>query len=158
MPHLHPLPPIKLPYTIRLDAAYHANPEPTIYDIRVATEDLLRLRILNMSQNPEYAKTLKDIAALDDQLAIIVQAISHEKARHSFFKAFAKDPSGFLKRWVSSQKRDLEVIVGEASRGGGEDGLGIEFQRGGKGGVWDSEVVREAVRYMLAKPDVLAQR
>src|SRR5262249_96676 len=127
-------------------------------DIRVATDDLLRLRILSMSQNPEYATTLKQITGLDDQLALIVQAIAHEKARHSFFKAFAKDPSVFLKRWISSQKRDLQFIMGEARRGGGEDGLGIEFMRGGKGGVWDSGVVREAVRYMLAKPEVAAQR
>jgi SWI/SNF-related matrix-associated actin-dependent regulator of chromatin subfamily D len=61
------------------------------------------------------------------------------------------DPVNFVKRWMSSQKRDLEMILGEATRGGGEDGSGAEFQRGGRDGVWGSEVVMEAVRYKLAK-------
>ena len=47
--------------------------------------------------------------------------------------------------------------MGEAQRGGGEDGMGPEFARGGRGGVWDSAVVKEAVRYMLGKPDTAAR-
>ncbi len=171
MPHLHPLPPIKLPYTIRVDPTHHANPEPTVYDIRVATEDTIRRKIMAMTQNPEYATTLRQIAQLDDALALIVQAIQRSKAKHTFYRSMAKDPVNFINRWMSSQKRDLEVIMGEATRGGGEDGSGLEFQRGGSKGMWDSpvsipegpiyrqicklltflQVVKEAVRYMLAK-------
>jgi len=140
MPHLHPLPPIKLQYTIRVDPNHHSSPEPTIYDIRVATEDPIKIKTIAMTQNPEYAIGLRQIAQLDDALAVIVQAIQHSKAKHTFYRSMAKDPVNFIRRWMSSQKRDLEVIMGEATRGGGEDGSGIEFQRGGSKGMWDSPV------------------
>src|SRR2546423_12102800 len=150
MQHLHPLPTVKLPYTIRVDRNHHANPEPTIYDIKVATEDPIRMKILAMNQNPEYLTALKQITQLDDSLAMIVQAIQHSKAKHAFYRSMAKDPVSFINRWMSSQKRDLEVITGSALRGGGEDGSGPEFARGGGKGVWSSPLVSEAVRYRLA--------
>ena len=111
-----------------------------------------------MTTNKAYSQTLRQIAQLDDSLALVIQAVAHSKAKHNFYSAMAKDPANFIKRWLSSQQRDLEVIVGEASRGGGEDGSGPEFHRGGDAGVWNTPVVREAVRYMLARPDATAQR
>lgn len=156
MTHLHPIPPIKLAYTIRVDQEYINDPVPTIYDVRVSVDDPLRGQILALTQNPEHVNQLRQIVALDDSLAVLIQAIQVSKAKHTFYRAMAKDPVNFVRRWMSSQKRDLEVILGEAARGGGEDGSGPEFARGGKGGVWDSAVVHEAVRYMLAKPQ--AQR
>lgn len=152
MAHLLPLDPVKLAYTVRVDQEFLNNPEPTIYDIRVAVEDPLRQKVLAMHQSAELHKGLREIAQLDEQLAVIVQALQHSKARHTFFKSMAKEPVGFVNKWVKSQRRDLEVILGEATRGGGEDGSGPEFARGGRDGVWGSEPVTEAVRYMLAKP------
>ena len=157
IPHLLPLNPIKLPYTIRVDSAYPSSPTPTIYDVRVVVEDPLHAKMLAMTHNPEYPATLRQISQLDDQLAIIIQALAHSKAKHSFYKSMQGDPVNFVKRWMSSQKRDLEVILGEATRGGGEDGSAPEFQRGGSDGVWGTRVVREAVRYKLAK-DVTPRR
>jgi SWI/SNF-related matrix-associated actin-dependent regulator of chromatin subfamily D len=113
--------------------------------------------MLAMTHNPEYPATLRQISQLDDQLAIIIQALAHSKAKHSFYKSMQGDPVNFVKRWMSSQKRDLEVILGEATRGGGEDGSAPEFQRGGSEGVWGTQVVKEAVRYKLAK-DVTPRR
>ena len=50
---------------------------------------------------------------------------------------------------MSSQKRDLEVIAGEATRGGGEDAQGDEWRKGGKEGIWGSENVRESVNLLV---------
>ena len=152
MNFLQPLDPIKLPYTVRVDQEYLNNPQHTVYDVRVSVEDPLRARVLAMHQNPELHAGLRQIAQLDDQLAVIIQALQQSKARHTFFKSMAKDPAGFVNKWVKSQRRDLEVIMGEAARGGGEDGSGPEFAKGGKEGVWGTPMVEEAVRYMLAKP------
>ncbi|OJJ47580.1 hypothetical protein ASPZODRAFT_151065 [Penicilliopsis zonata CBS 506.65] len=157
-PHTSPLDPIKLPYTIRVDEDFHKDPTPTIYDIQVAVEDPLRAKMAALTQDPQYATSLRQITALDDQLALIVQALTHSRARHSFYTALSKDPVTFLRRWLNSQRRDLETILGEATRGGGEDGSGPEFRRGGSEGVWDTPVAREAVRYMLAKPEAAAAR
>lgn len=106
-----------------------------------------------LTSNPQYTASLRQINVLDDQLAIIIQAIMHSKARHSFYTALSRDPATFVRRWLSSQRRDLETILGEAVRGGGEDGSGPEFRRGGTNSAWNAPVAREAVRYMLARPE-----
>lgn len=154
--HTTPLDPIKLPYTIRVDQDFHRNPTPTIYDIRVAVDDPLRQKMIALTSNPQYAASIRQISLLDDQLALIIQALMHSKARHSFYTALSKDPANFIRRWLNSQRRDLETILGEATRGGGEDGNAPEFRRGGDNSVWNAPVAREAVRYMLAKPEAAA--
>ncbi|KAL2843634.1 hypothetical protein BJY01DRAFT_235577 [Aspergillus pseudoustus] len=157
-PHTSPLDPIKLPYTIRMDEEFHKDPTPTIYDIQVAVEDPLRLKMLALTQNPQYTAGMRQISQLDDQVALIIQALTHSRAKHSFFTALSKDPATFVRRWINSQRRDLETILGEATRGGGEDASGPEFRRGGSDSVWDTTVAREAVRYMLAKPEAAMGR
>lgn len=150
-PHLRPLPPIKLPYTIRVDEEFHKDPQPTIYDVRVLVNEPLRAKT-DFLQNPQFASTLKEIAALDDQLALLVQGISASKAEHTFFTSMATDPANFVRQWLSSQKRDIEVIMGEATRGGGEDATGDEWRRGGRDSVWATQNAKESVNLMLAKP------
>lgn len=56
---------------------------------------------------------------------------------------------------MASQKRDLEVVLGESGRmeadGQAGMGLGGEWRIGGKGGVWGTEQVREGVALMTQK-------
>jgi SWI/SNF-related matrix-associated actin-dependent regulator of chromatin subfamily D len=103
-----------------------------------------------MTQNPDHQASLRHIAKTDDDLAVLVQAIQHHKARHNFFNSMAKDPKAFMDRWMSSQKKDLSVILAEVDRA---DVAGLEFAKGGDDGVWGADVVREAVRYRLAKAE-----
>jgi SWI/SNF-related matrix-associated actin-dependent regulator of chromatin subfamily D len=152
LPHLGPLDPIKLPYTIRVDEEFHGNPQPTIYDVRVMVDDGLRGQAVAFFQNPELAGVLKDVNLLDEQLITLVQAIHDSKVRHDFLTSLAKDPVNFVRQWLSSQKRDTEVIMGEATRGGGEDATGDEWRRGGRDSVWGSQNARESVAVMLSKP------
>lgn len=153
VPHLKPLPPIKLVYTIRVDEEFHKDPQPTVYDVRVAVDDPLRAKLISFPflQNTQYAGMLKEVAALDDQLALLVQAVGESKAKHSFLDGLSRNPSTFLNHWISSQNRDLEVITGSAVRGGGEDALGHEWRQGGDNSVWASQHARESVRSLLAK-------
>lgn len=156
-PHLRPLPPIKLPYTIRVDQEFHSAldaPKPTIYDIRVSVDDPLRSKhLVPFIHNPSYAQTLREIHQLDESLAVLIQAVGDSKAKHTFLTSMATDPVGFVKNWLSSQKRDLEVIMGEATRAGAavEDPVGDEWRRGGKGSVWDTSNARESVNVLLSK-------
>ena len=103
-------------------------------------------------ENPSFPDTLDKIKALDDELAEVIQAISSSKARHSFFSSMSKDPTTFIKRWVSSQKKDMEIILGDSRIGDGKEWMGEEFRRGGRQGVWGSDNVRESVGLMVAKP------
>lgn len=71
--------------------------------------------------------------------------ISQAKAKHDFFLSLARDPANFLRRWTGSQRRDLEVILGD------EVGEGEEWRWGGKEGVWGGEGVVGAVGVWAAR-------
>lgn len=80
---------------------------------------------------------------------MLVQAVGRSKAKHAFMSEMSRDPVSCVNKWVSSQKRDLEMILGEMGKG--EDGMGEEWRRGGDDGVWGSDVVRESVGLMVQK-------
>jgi SWI/SNF-related matrix-associated actin-dependent regulator of chromatin subfamily D len=145
---MSPLPPVKLPYTIRVDKEFHENPQPTIYDIRVTVDDPLRSALASYLTNPAYAHDLREIASLNDHLAVLMLKIGNSKSKHTFFDAFSKNPTEFIGKWLSSQKRDLDIIAGEAIRGG-EDANGDEWRRGGENGIWGSDTVRESVNLIV---------
>lgn len=150
-PHLQPLGPVELVYTIRVDEEFQKSPQPTIYDVRVPVDDPIQARLAHFLQDPQYATMLQQVKGLDEQLAVIVQAISETKAKHAFYKSLGRDPANFVRAWLSSQKRDLEVIVGEAPRGGGEDASGDEWRRGGSNSVWTTRNAREAAQFMTTR-------
>lgn len=145
-PHVSPLPPLSLPYTIRVDPAYHASPTPTIYTVRVPTTP-------PPPTLPTSLPQLKQLAAYDDHVALLIQALSAAQRKHSFLAGYGKDPVTFLRRWMGSQKRDLEVVLGESGRMEGDLGMGLggEWRRGGREGVWGTEQVREGVALMTQK-------
>lgn len=100
----------------------------------------------------QFLQTLKQIRAYNEHIALLVQKTQSSMAKHRYMQSFAEDPANFLKKWMGSQRRDMEVILGE--RWGGEEGTtmgGSEFRRGGRDGVWGSEKVREAVGLMVSK-------
>ncbi len=82
-----------------------------------------------------------------------MQALGAAQRKHSFLEGYSKDPVGFTKRWMGSQKRDLEVVLGESGRYEADMGWGLggEWRRGGERGVWGSEQVREGAGLMVAK-------
>jgi SWI/SNF-related matrix-associated actin-dependent regulator of chromatin subfamily D len=135
-----------------VDEEFHKDPQPTVYDIRVAVDDPVRAKMLPFIHNPQYGAMLKDVAGLDDQLATMVTAIAASKAKHAFLSGLSNDPAGFMQRWLSSQTRDLEMIMGLAPRGGGESMSGEEWRRGGKSSIWATQNARESVNVMLSKP------
>jgi SWI/SNF-related matrix-associated actin-dependent regulator of chromatin subfamily D len=152
IPHISPLPPVKLPYTIRVDKDFHEDPQPTIYDIQVQVDDPLRAALTSYITNPAYAANLRHINQTNEQLALLVQKITNSKSKHTFFDALSRNPTEFIAKWLSSQKRDLEVISGEAARGGGEDASGDEWRRGGNESIWGSDNVRESVNLLVGRP------
>lgn len=149
--HIRPLPPISLPYTIRVDEDFHRNPQPTVYDVQVLVDDPLRVELQPFVNNAQYAAMLKDVNSLDEQLAKLVQHIAVSKAKHSFFTSLSDDPATFVRNWLSSQKRDLEIIMGEAPKGGGESAQGDEWRRGGADSVWVTSNARESVNVLLSR-------
>ncbi|GAB7357614.1 hypothetical protein MBLNU459_g0114t1 [Dothideomycetes sp. NU459] len=157
--HLQPLPPICLPYTIRVDKDYISPSDesatasaPTIYDIRVPLPSPLIRQMQAIHSSPSHLASLRAITQLDDDLALMVQKVNHTNAKRKFYDSLARDPTSFIKRWVSSQQRDLEVILAEGGRGNGvEEWAGEEFRKGGKDSIWAGTLAKESVGLWLAR-------
>ncbi|KAF4125950.1 SWI/SNF-related matrix-associated actin-dependent regulator of chromatin subfamily D [Geosmithia morbida] len=149
--NLSPLDPISLPYTVRMDEEFHKDPKPTVYDVQVAVGDPMQESLQPLLNNPQFAMMLKEVTGLDEQLARIVQAVGVSKAKHSFFTSLSEDPANFVRNWLSSQKRDLDIIMGESTRAGYDNVAGDEWRRGGAGSIWDSQSARESVNVFLSK-------
>lgn len=99
--------------------------------------------------NTQYAQMLKKVADMDKDLGVLVQAIATHKAKHTFLMSMCQDPVNFTKNWLSSQKRDLEVMMGESTRSGNVSG--DEWRRGGKESIWNTPNARESVNVLLSK-------
>lgn len=115
-------------------------------------EDPLRAKTLALVRDPAYNQNLSEIQKLDGSLATLILAVSSSKAKHSFLTSLSDDPTTYIKNWLSSQKRDLEAILGESTRGGGEDAASGEWRRGGRDSVWATPNAHESINVMLAKP------
>lgn len=144
-------PPLQLAYTIRVDKAFHASPIPqyTIYDIRVPLPSSSNAASI-FNTDESALKGLKDITAQDDLLALTCTSITASQAKHNFLTSLAADPANFVKRWTSSQKRDLDVILGKGPCGE-EDWQGAEWRKGGESGVWGSREAWEGVGSWLGR-------
>lgn len=171
--HLSPLPPLVLHYSIRCDPDYNAAPIPTVYTLhleappspglpplgahspftRVNTPPPYAVKTLAVLSNNDTLSTLKQH---DKHTALLIQAINQSKLKHAFMTGLAKDPVGFTKRWMSSQRRDLEMVLGEGGRYEAEwaaDGVPVGPVRGElvNGKKWKGKEVEEAVAVMVRK-------
>ncbi|KAK0257192.1 hypothetical protein B0A54_13484 [Friedmanniomyces endolithicus] len=164
IPHLLPLPPIQLHFSIRVDKAYiqpldstTPTSAPTIYDIRVPLpENPTQKALTKFHTSKTHLATLRSIVQTDDDLAVLVQKIQSTNGKRKFYDSLSRDPANFVRRWVGSQGRDLGVIAAEGGgRGGGgsgdDAGLGEEWRRGGEDGIWGGVGAREGVGMWLAR-------
>ena len=169
-PHLRPAKPITLNYTIRCDADFHNNPKPTVYLLRVPanapaqrdnpSDPLAPSSILAALASRDDLQRFKE---LDSHQASLVQAIASTKAKRDFYADMAHDPVNFTRKWMISQRTDLETVLGEGSRfegdwasqvgfGGASRGaLRGEWVKSGKDSVWGSKEIEEAVGMMVSK-------
>jgi SWI/SNF-related matrix-associated actin-dependent regulator of chromatin subfamily D len=163
--HMTPVPPHSLPYTIRVDSDFQSNPQPTIYDIPIPDPlpslttpppSLSRIALHSLVHSSTAKLTTGAIAQRDALQAETVSALQASRARFEFFNTLSRDPVSFVRRWIASQQRDLEVILGDARFGNPDQDvpdherwMADEFRQGGDKGVWGSEGVRESVGLMV---------
>jgi len=158
-PHLSRLPPIKLAYTIRVDRDYisptnDSTPasQPTVYDLRVSLPSPLKQTMSALTTSSTHLASLKAITQIDDDIALLVRKMADQNSKRKFHDSLARDPARFVKRWVGSQQRDLEILLAEGGRGAGDEGYaGEEFRRGGESSVWAGHLARESVGLWLAR-------
>ncbi|CAG8466653.1 10824_t:CDS:10 [Acaulospora colombiana] len=106
--HLLPVDPISIDYTIRVDKEFHQS--RYAYDIEVEVDDPNKAKL----SIPTSMANQKEIQSLDDKIAQCVQSINNSKTKRDFLLNFATSPVEFINKWIASQSRDLEVILGES--------------------------------------------
>ncbi|KAI0070675.1 BAR-domain-containing protein [Panus rudis PR-1116 ss-1] len=107
--YLLPPDPIVLHYT--LDPSKAPPEKPIAYDVEVKVDDAaLRARmnhvVIGMSQD-----TARELSKIDDEIAFLTQSLTNSHNKHTFLRAFADDPQGFIQSWLESQSRDLDTIL-----------------------------------------------
>jgi SWI/SNF-related matrix-associated actin-dependent regulator of chromatin subfamily D len=147
--NIEPLPPIVLPFKLRLTPG--AAAPPTVYDLQVLADDPLDLftahyRRSTNQANVEYVARLQKIAAVDAQIATCVQALRESTAKIDFQREVAADPLAFVRRWVRSQKADMQIIRAEDRA----NARGPEWSKGGDEGVWGTPAAKVSVAVFLA--------
>ncbi|KAG2213649.1 hypothetical protein INT46_000824 [Mucor plumbeus] len=107
--HLSRPDPIVIDYTIRVDKPLHQSSKA--YDIDVELDSVVRQKMMHIVSS---TLTQKEIMALDDKIVQCVQSINNSKIKRDFLMQFSKEPVEFINKWIASQARDLEVILGES--------------------------------------------
>ncbi|KAK9477963.1 hypothetical protein V1514DRAFT_332471 [Lipomyces japonicus] len=106
--HLLPLDPIVINYTIKVNTELTQLEQPLEIEVDVESPQRKNLEQLLINYNNQ-----DEILALDDQIGITIQELANSKLRRDFFAQMAHDPAGFVDRWVGSQARDLEIVLGD---------------------------------------------
>ncbi|CAG8549156.1 3361_t:CDS:10 [Ambispora gerdemannii] len=107
-PLLDPVDPIEIEYTIRVDKSFHTS--RFAYDVEVEVDDILRQRMINAIENTNHHREIQE---LDEKIMQCVQSINNSKTKRDFMMKFARSPAEFIQKWIASQSRDLEIILGE---------------------------------------------
>lgn len=92
----------------RVDKDSHKS--ETAYDIEVEIDDPIRKKMQAILYEMQFHEK---ISVLDEKLVLAIQAINAAKAKRDFFTSFEYNPSEAINRWVASQSRDLQVILGD---------------------------------------------
>ncbi|KAJ3272401.1 snoRNP complex protein nop56 [Terramyces sp. JEL0728] len=139
--HLFPADPVILNYTVRVDKEYHSH--TAAFDIQVPVPDPIREKFqqVNLGNIPLQ----REIATLDEKIAAIIQTINLSKLKRDFMISFTKDPVNFINKWVASQSRDLEVVLGDTTINV-EDARNSEF--------FENEQFKEALFHYLRQKEV----
>lgn len=136
--HLSRPDPVVINYTIRVDKEQHQSPQA--YDIDVEIESPVRQKMMNCLA---AGQTQKEIMGLDEKIVQCVQSINNSKIKRDFLLQFSQEPVDFINKWIASQARDLEVILGESK-------INLEEMR--RNDFYKQPWIKEAVfHYLTAK-------
>lgn len=110
-PYLLPPDPVVIDYVVRTDKEYSYS--PTAYDVSIDTINLFAKQksatLLLASTSAQH----RDLAVLNKKIQKLTSDISNAQLKRDFLKGFVSDPVAFMERWIASQSRDLETILGE---------------------------------------------
>lgn len=127
--HLLTPPPVVIEYEIQVEAENNVGEH--VYDIEVSTSTSAAgagaPRGGAGSDAQSYAHSLLSdwnrdapaLQALDDQIALTIQAMTNSRLKQRFLDGLARDPAATIGEWLDSQATDLRVI--QSDRGFNEE-------------------------------------
>ncbi|KAH9921644.1 SWI/SNF complex 60 kDa subunit [Fomitopsis serialis] len=107
--YLLPPDPIILHYN--LNPAIPPPEKPGAWDVEVKLDDSGLKSRMSHAVVQLATETARDLAKLDDEIAMHVQSLNNAHLKRSFLRAFADDPQQFIQTWLASQSRDLETML-----------------------------------------------
>lgn len=83
------------------------------YDIEVDVEDPIKQKMNNTISTymPNHELSQK-ISQLDEEISQSAVAVRNAVIKRDFLDEFSKDSAAFIKNWINSQSRDLDLILG----------------------------------------------
>ncbi|KAJ3223865.1 SWI SNF, matrix associated, actin dependent regulator of chromatin, sub d, member 3, partial [Clydaea vesicula] len=120
--HILPPDPVVLEYIIKVDKEYHIG--QYAYDVEVEVDDPMKAKMTGLLN--DIPGLNKELSNYDEKIIGIIQAINQCKLKRDFFLSFSNDPCGFIKQWMASQNRDMEIILGDV-RIDAEDARNAKF-------------------------------
>ncbi|CAE6486344.1 unnamed protein product [Rhizoctonia solani] len=113
---VHPEP-VVLNYELKLDANT-LNPSPKVFDIPIDVDDVAFKAKLQEAYVAITQGDQPEIQNLDEKTTQIISQITALSLKREFCKSYAANPQQFIHRWIASQSRDLDVILGQGGMGG----------------------------------------
>jgi len=107
---LQPPDPIILHYTIKPNEL--PPPNPQAWDVEVKMEDTTLKGKMNQTMLNMSNETARDLSKYDEEAALLAQQIHNSQLKRTFLSSFAADPADFIQKWLESQSRDLESVLG----------------------------------------------
>lgn len=111
----NPPDPVILFHTIGVEQPTVSNMQA--FDIDIDIDDISYKQKMGSTLLMYSADAQSAITALDDEITAAAQAVRNSKLKLDFLESFAQDPQKFIHKWIASQSRDLEVILGDDARG-----------------------------------------
>ncbi|KAG9075559.1 SWI/SNF complex component snf12, partial [Ceratobasidium sp. 370] len=131
--HLVQPEPVILRYDLKLDPGV-PNPPPKAFDIPIDVDDIALKTKMQEAYVAITGSDAAEIQALEDKISQVIAQITSLSLKREFCKSFAADPQRFIHRWIESQARDLDTILGQGGMAGSGNakpqvGLGDEDLR-----------------------------
>jgi len=85
-----------------------------------------------------------DLTAVDDEIAQGAQAVRTSNLKREFFLSLASNPQTFIQKWLTSQSKDLDLVLGNEHGVREEDLKNSDFF--GQSWVEDAVSIQEGLR------------
>ncbi|KAL3150613.1 hypothetical protein ABBQ32_000419 [Trebouxia sp. C0010 RCD-2024] len=137
-PHLRPIEPLSLRYTVRVSGDNPTHPDSYDIDMEVpaTTADQATASLL------QNLNTSREVEQLDQRIMNAVHRVHEHKRRRAFFLGFSQSPVDFINALVASQARDLRFMKGEN---------GVEYEAMRRTDLFKGKWVEDAVLRHLHK-------